>query len=394
MHYDIIIIGGGLVGASFAQALRDTSLKVALVDAKLPSQNDARLFALNYGSCQLLKNMCIWQDLVDKATPIHQVHVSHQGYFGAMRLRRDDVKLATLGYVIPAKYIEASLNQHLARGNCTIYRPATLTHIVQHEQHAALTLEMEHGVSTITGTLIIGADGTHSTVREQMNIECELFDYQQSAIVTRTQLTRSHHHVAYERFTHDGSTIAMLPLFDKSCATIWTLPHEKALQYQQLSDSEYTRVLQQAFGYRLGKLVSIDQRFMYPIKMLRANNHVSGHLFLLGNAAHTLHPVAAQGFNLALYEVAILIDGIQSLRHKRLPITALALQTIYANSEKHQSRSIQLSHRLPQLFTNQSKMFSIAVQFGMIGLDLATPLKQKLLQTIMGRQTPIPSLLL
>src|SRR5579883_942585 len=220
MHYDLIIVGGGLVGAGLAAALPDK--RIALIDAKLPSQDDPRLFALNYGSCQFLQHLGLWPMLAAHAAPIHQVHVSYQGRFGAVRLTREDAHLPTLGHVIPARFIEAALHDKLASSiHITLYRPAKLISLHQQEGRVTLTLDTAIGQKILHAPLVIGADGTESTVRSQLNIPITVVDYHQSAIVTRTTLKRSHHHIAYERFVDNGA-IAMLPLVGNECATIWT----------------------------------------------------------------------------------------------------------------------------------------------------------------------------
>lgn len=394
MKYDLIIVGGGLVGAGLANALRQSHLRIALIDAKLPSSEDPRLFALNTSSCQFLENLRIWPELTAHATPIQQVHVSHQGHFGAVRLRAEDVSLPTLGYVIPAHYIEAALNKELNNlANCTVYRPAKLQAIQQEAGEVRLTITTETGEKTLIAPVVIGADGTESTVRAQLNIHTDIFDYDQSAIVTRTQLSRSHHQIAYERFHKEGA-IAMLPLAENECATIWTVDNEKMKELMGLSNSAFLQALQTTFGYRLGRLQNIKQRYVFPLRMVRAEKAVVQSVFLLGNSAHTLHPIAAQGFNLALYEVAALAEKIIEKTTQREPLTALDLENISAQTLKQQAMSIGVSHRLPGFFTNQSTLMGLAVQVGMMGLDIATPIKKRFIKSMMGRTGRVPSLLL
>lgn len=384
-HYDLIIVGGGLVGAGLAVALRDTDLKIALVDARIPDCNDPRLFALNAGSCQFLENINIWSQLAEYACPIHQVHVSHQGHFGAVRMRCEDVKLQSLGHVIPARYIEAALNDALiSLKNCDLYRPAILKKLHQENEKAELIISTESGEKILESKLVIGADGTESTVRKELNIATERFDYGQSAIVTRTTLKRSHHHIAYERFNGKGA-IAMLPLIDDECATIWSGENAMISELMSLSDNDFLSKLQKEFGYRLGRLESIQKRHVFPLTMVRAEKAIAGCVYLLGNSAHTLHPIAAQGFNLALYEVATLVQGIKDKTD---------LQTIWKKTQKRQAGSIGVSHRLSQLFMDDSLAKNLVAQVGMLGLDIASPIKKKFLQGMLGRSGEIPDLLL
>jgi 2-octaprenyl-6-methoxyphenol hydroxylase len=395
--YDLIIVGGGLVGAGLARALSDLDLSIALVDAKLPSATDPRLFALNKSSCQLLQNLGVWPHLAKHAAPIHQVHVSHQGRFGSVRLRREEVDAVSLGHVIPAYLIESALNDALLTlDNVTLYRPATLTTLTQTNGVATLTLAQDDQCIHLQSGIVIGADGAESIVREQANIATELFDYEQCAIVTRTSLQRSHHHIAYERFLSEGA-IAMLPLAETSqheCATIWTTGVTFAEKLMAMSEAEFLNALQHDFGYRLGRLQATSKRHVFPLRMLRAKKAVEQSVLLLGNALHTLHPIAAQGFNLALYEVAALVEGIKAARTKQELISANTLQAMIERTQQQQSASIGVSHRLPQFFSQQSFLMSFISQLGMVGLDIALPLKRKFINSMMGRAGSVPRLLM
>lgn len=388
MRFDLIIVGGGLVGAGLAAALRQSPLQIALIDARVPSNDDPRLFGLNSTSCHFLKNLGIWEQLAEHAAPIHQVHVSRKGRFGAVRLQREDLKLKELGNVIPARHIEHALNT-MSLPNVTLFRPAQLKAITQQDGVASLTLITETGEKILQSSIVIGADGTESTVRKCLNIKTDITDYDQSAIVTRTQLSRSHQHIAYERFTDNGA-IAMLPLTGNECATIWSAETTFISELMTLTDAEFLVALQKEFGMRLGPLQGISQRHLFPLRMVRAEKMVDQCVFLLGNSAHTLHPIAAQGFNLALYEVATLVDAIMT--HETF--TAAELQEISHKTQSQQATSIGVSHRLSQLFANESACVNIGLQLGMIGFDLVTPLKKRFLEGMMGKTRYVPSLLL
>lgn len=394
LRYDLIIVGGGLVGAGLAVALRHSGLHIALVDARLPSNNDPRLFALNAGSCQFLENLMLWPQLNQYASPIHQVHVSHQGRFGAVRLKNEEVNLPALGNVIPAHYIESALNESLATlPNCDIYRPAKLMQLSQQDNTARLTISTEEGEKNLQSSIVIGADGTESTVRAQLNIRTDVFDYDQSAIVARINLKRTHHHIAYERFNQHGA-IAMLPLKGEECAMIWTADNVIISQLMELTDAAFLEKLQFEFGHRLGKLQAIQKRHMFPLRMVRAEKAVDQCVMLLGNSAHTLHPIAAQGFNLALYEVAALAEGIMKKIAGQQPFNTDDLQKICAQTQKQQAASIGVSHRLSQWVSKSSILSGLAVQLGMIALDVSTPIKKRFIQGMLGRTGRVPGLLL
>ncbi len=393
MRYDIVIIGGGLVGTGLAAALRDSGFRIALIDARMPSNNDHRLFALSASSCQFLQNLDLWQKLATHAAPIHQVHVSRQGRFGAVRLKREEARVAALGHVIPAREVETVLNDLVAalpEQICNIYRPAKLLSLTQQAACVELNIETAEGKLALEASVVIGADGTESTVRNELKIAVEETDYQQTAIVFKTSLQRSHQHIAYERFTNDGA-IAMLPLPDNQCASIWSVANEKAAQLLAMDDATFLQSLQNEFGYRLGKLRAVSPRQTYPLRMRRAKQMVAGRIMLIGNAAHTLHPIAAQGFNLAVREAAALVDAFAAANGDA---TQVNLEKAYQQTLKQQNMSMGVSNKLPDLFSSQNALLSVVVQLGMIGLDVLSPFKQYFIKGMMGRGGAVPSLLL
>lgn len=393
-RFDLIIVGGGLVGASLALALRSSGLSIALIDARQPGFDDPRLLALNSSSCQFLKNLGLWQKLALHATPIHQVHVSQRGHFGAVRLHRDDVCLPSLGHVIPACFIETAMHDALqALPHFTLFQPATLQTLQSDDHGVEITIMSAQGEKKLYSPILIGADGTESTVRTQLGMTVKTVDYQQSAIVTKTLLHRSHQNIAYERFNAHGA-IAMLPLTDDTCATIWTADNEKVAQLMALSEVEFLQTLQKEFGYRLGRLQGVQQRHVFPLRMVQVENAVVQGVYLLGNSAHTLHPIAAQGLNLALYEVASLAQHMMEKRANNEWLTTVDLQQIGVQTQKQQAISINLSHRLAKLFSNKSVWIAMALQLGMIGLDVATPIKKRFIENVMGRMGRMPQLLL
>lgn len=393
MHYDVVIVGGGLVGASLACALNDLPLSIALIDAKIPTHNDPRLFGLNYSSCQFLKNIQVWPSLASVSAPIHEVHVSYQGHFGAVRLKREEMGLQTLGHLVPAYALEMALNEKLAQQkNVTLYQPATLKQLMQSDK-ATLLFESEGQEKKIQTSLVIGADGAESTVRQLVNIKTNVVDYQQSALVMRTTLQKEHHHIAYERFTKTGA-IAMLPLIGKEYATIWTVDNGLLPELKALSDDAFLARLQREFGYKLGKFERISARHHYPLRQIQAEKSVDQHVFLLGNALHALHPIAAQGLNLALYETAVLVDGIKAKLKQGQSIQANDLLAMSDRLQMQQSISSGVSHRLSQWFGTSSVLKQAALQWGMVGFDLITPLKRKFMSAMLARSQQVPSLLL
>jgi 2-octaprenyl-6-methoxyphenol hydroxylase len=382
MSFDVIIIGGGMVGATLAAVLKNTDIRVGLVDASrsIPAE-DERLIALNDASVSLFENSGLWAKLQPYAVPIKQVHVSQRGRFGITRIDASVVGLSALGYVVPAKYINAVLEAHLSDArNITFIKPATLESFVQDANGVDLSVKTDQGMQFYHAKLVIGADGSYSTVRKLLDIPTETTDYKQSALVTTTTLMRDHDHIAYERFLDEGA-LAMLPLMDMKVATIWTAEDERIAELLKLSDHDFLRELQDHFGYRLGRLQSTGVRAVYPLKMIKAKYQHQQHVYLIGNAAHTIHPIAAQGLNLALYEVAVVA-------------TALLEKNLSLMDELEKPRfSETLSHRLTELFSSDLFVVNQFRQAGLVGLDVMSGLKKRFATKAIGRSGFIPTLL-
>lgn len=397
MHFDLIIVGGGMVGAGLAAALKDCDLSIALIDARIPDKKDAKLFALNKTTCNFLANIHLWNKLFQNASAIKEVQISKQGKLGSVALHASEIKQDVLGYVVPAFYIEQALNNQLtSQANLTVFRPAKLKKLTQTKDHATLIIERNNEDKQITTNILIGADGTDSTVRNALHIATDVKELHQTAIVFRTTLKRSHHQIAYQRFLQHGA-IAMLPLKGDEhhfyCASIWSAETKTAQSLIALSADKFIAHLQKEFGYRLGKLLAISERHAYPLRQITAKSTHSGCTLLIGNAAHTFHPVAAQGFNLAIYEVAILVDQIKLALASSTKMTLTELMK-RENHSFQQQISLSVSHWLPEIFAQDTPIFSSLRSSAMLSFDMLPALKKKFLERMMGKINRVPSLLL
>lgn len=314
--YDVVIAGGGLVGGSLAIALGNLPLRVALIEAVEPDAPeqpsfDDRTIALSHGSCRILRSIGIWDRLMrsDSCWAIHKIHVSEQGRFGTALIDSSEQGVAELGFVIRSRELGQAIWAHLReQGSVELLCPARAEGTQVAAAARAITLRRADGVSEAITRLLIVADGVNSKLRSQVGISADSTDYGQVAVVANVQVdVRKLGHQAYERFTPEGP-LALLPGPAGRCTVVMACAAATAAQLCAASDTEFLTRLQTAFGYRLGVLRAVGKRSTYPLSLSVAAELVAERAVLVGSAAHGLHPVAAQGFNLGLRDVAALVD--------------------------------------------------------------------------------------
>lgn len=399
-QYDLIIIGGGLVGASLCLALAHLPIRIAIIEAKVinynsPTHSDARSIALSYGSFKIFSTMGLKQDLLLNSAPIFKIHVSDQGRFGSTVFTAKDLQVPALGYVISFDAINQLLAQHLLHcKNTELFAPSQIIDVSKSQDNIwQINIKHKDQIIALKSQLMIAADGNNSTIRQQQQFPIIEKDYPQSAILTKIRLKHAHSNTAYERFTHDGA-IALLPLNDLNASIVWTMPHHKAKQMMSATDEIFLHNLQQSFGSRLGNFVEIGIRYYFPLKMIIAKQQIKSGLLLLGNAAQSLHPIAAQGFNLALKHVAFLADAINKAYNEKLEITDNYLIENYLNKiEKDRQQIINFTHYLTKIFGNNTILLNSLRDSGLTLLDLLPNTKKMFAQKCMGLSGKLPNIL-
>jgi 2-octaprenyl-6-methoxyphenol hydroxylase len=457
--YDIVIAGGGLVGASLAVALRDTRWRVAVVEP-IPPQAEAqpsfddRQTALAPTSRRFFENLGLWQAIEAKASPIRRIHVSDRGHGGFTRLDAAEEGLPALGHVAPNRVLGAVLAPAMAEA-ADVFCPAriTQTHPVMEPAeaesdpdaarapaagdpagHAAsspaetqavarqVVIETESGPQTVSTRLLVVADGMRSTTREALGIGLDERDYGQSAIIANLRTQHPHHGTAYERFTPDGP-LAVLPAGQDAASMVWTLAHDEArAAATEWSEAKFLESLQTAFGWRLGRLEAVGKRQVYPLWAVTADQFCAQRAVIMGNAAHALHPVAGQGFNLALRDVAGLVEALGgdtqldepgAVDDANGPAGAGDTGSLadaadagraadpgdpdrlaaYARSRRSDyRRTFTFTDGLVRLFSNEFLPLVAARNVGLTLLDLFPPARRALLKQATGAAGDVPAL--
>lgn len=374
---DILIIGGGLTGATLMLALQNLGFSTLLVEAqsfkdKLEPDFDARSLALSPASQRILNMLGVWEYLQSHATPIKTIHISDQHHFGTSRLQGTEHD--PLGYVVEMQYINQALHQLLDLNQ--VLAPATISAVDVDRQTAVIQTEL--GEIEVAAQLIVAADGAHSQVRRFCNVPSQTKLYAQHAIVANIGLAKAHDGRAYERFTSDGP-LALLPMQKQRMSLVWAMPPGTAAQMMSLTDADFLKQLQQIFGYRLGRFIKVGTRSFFPLQQVLMPKQVKGAVVFVGNAAHTLHPVAGQGFNLGLRDVATLA---QCITQYGLNQTMLAH---YTQLRAHDQKMItRFTDGLIGIFTSRLPGLGLARGLSLMAFDNLPVLKNILARYAQG----------
>jgi 2-octaprenyl-6-methoxyphenol hydroxylase len=400
-RYDIVIAGGGMIGTSLALALAPLELRIAVVEAVARGQPahpsfDERTTALSRSSQRMFQAMGLWPEVAAASTPITSIHVSDRGRFGFSHIDAAEQQVEALGYVVINRVLGEVLGKALdAFDNLHWHCPARIAALSTGADRVDVRIEGEHGARTLSASLLVAADGAGSTVRGLLGIASSRVDYRQCAVIGNVLPERNPDHRAFERFTASGP-LALLPIADGRAAFIWTLPPAKAGSVMELEDSAFVDSLQEAFGYRLGRFDKVGRRASYPLTLSRASRLTATRSVLVGNAAHGLHPVAAQGFNLGMRDVACLCDCIEeALGDGRGAggIGDAAVLKAYAEWRRSDHRKVvYFTDGLVRLFGNTSAPVRVLRNIGMLGFDLIPGVRTAFARHTMGLAGRLPRL--
>ena len=407
--YDVVIAGGGMVGLSLALQLAAVSnaIKILIVERFPATQDqaskdtppdyhrtfDARSTALSYGSQNILSNLGLWSSLEKHIAPINSIHVSNRNKLGSAVMHQSDIGWPALGYVVENAWLGSVLL--CAAQQChqiDICCPGMVTDIrslpvgvdvdVEVNVEDKATPSTEH--KKLRAQLIVIADGANSALRKKLGIDVKARDYQHSALITNVCFNRHRttgaapiNDMAFERFT-DWGPMALLPLDHHDdrvprSSLVWTMSHEKAEELLNVNDDIFLSMLQERFGHRVGEFTKVGQRFSFPLRLVEACEQVRSGVVLMGNAAHSLHPVAGQGFNLALRDCARLTELLMAAFNNKKPLGDISLLQSYKKQQSFdQEKTIGFSDKASDIFTLRQWPLSLLGGMG-LGLIDASP---------------------
>ena len=372
-HVDILIAGGGPVGATLALALRASGLTVMVLEARshFSHRADPRTLALSYGSRLILQRLGIWQSLPQPAV-IETIHISHKGGLGRSVLSAAAEKVPALGYVVNYAALNEALHAALTHSQIHYITGARVTQVRSVQSYAVADFEHNGALHQVTARLLALADGGRN-LSDIPGVKQHVRDYGQSAVIAHVKTELAQCNVAYERFTPEGP-VALLPSGD-GYALVWTTAPEKVPDMLQWDDATFLAKLHAHFGDRLGAFTQTGPRASFPLT-LRYSKPVAGpRIVLLGNAAQMLHPVAGQGFNLGLRDAWEL--SVEILRTVPGQIGSAAMLSNYSQSRKPDTQGgILFTDALVRTFSNDSLALQHARGAALMALDMLPPVKR------------------
>lgn len=397
-NFDVIIIGGGTIGQTLAAMLQALPLRIAIVEAKPLSNTHSpfaqRPIALSHASQVIFSTLGWWQDIAAAAMPISTIHVSERGQFGSTVVHAAEQGVPALGYVSAAYHIENVIsNKAASLTNVTWLRPATLGSAELHDSQWQVSVASETGSRTLHAPLLIGADGRQSSLRQCLHIDVISKDYDQVALITTVGLQRPHEQIAYERFTAQGP-MGLLPMCAQRAGLVWSMTPAQAEQFCQLDETQFLKQLQETFGYRSGRFTQAGPRLTFPLSLVAAEQVAQRGAILVGDAAQGLHPVAGQGLNLGMRDIAILAELIRDhcRAHEHLCVDALWQEYAQARANDRQ-RTMLFSDFVSRIFVPQLKGLSLLRDMGLCAIDLIPPFKRRFVRQNMGMMSSMPELM-
>jgi len=313
IDYDVVIVGGGIVGATLACGLKDSGLKVTIIESQPPESAIGRrqAYALTLQTGRILKQIGVWDDIINKITTFYQISLSDSDYPNVVKFLPQDLGTDELGYVGEHGVMLSAMYDFLEQcPNVSWQCPAILKSVNYDSDFVKIEIEKDGNSQQFYSRIVVAADGAKSRLREEAGIKTQGWKYWQSCIAMTIKTERSHENVAFERFWPSGP-MGVLPLPGNRCQVVWTAPHAEAQALKELDETEFLKLLEYRTGGLLGKLELLSDRYVYPVQLMQSDRYVQHRLALVGDAAHCCHPVGGQGLNMGIRDAGALAEVLK-----------------------------------------------------------------------------------
>lgn len=397
LQADVVIVGAAMSGAVLALSLaalpqgNGQALKIVLIEANVQANDvsnaahagfDARAIALSAGSCDALTRRGLWPLFAPYAQVISDIHVSDRGHLGQTNLTAKEYQLAALGQVIELASVGAQLQQKVAQHQQIVLRCPVQIQAIERRQNSVL-IQLDNGEHW-QSRLLVAADGAHSYVRQQAKMAVHRHDFLQSAIIATIKTQQHPHGRAFERFTEEGP-LALLPMQQGLSSLVWSVASSRQATLMSLSDEAFCKALQQAFGWRLGRIEQVGPRHTYPLILTQVDYPLAHRTLLIGNAAHALHPIAGQGFNLAMRDVDVLVATLADALAQGEDIGQFrVLNRYWQQRSDDQQQTVWLTSTLARLFANEYWPLVVGRNLGLDAMARCGGLKARLARRTLG----------
>ncbi len=341
-NYDLTIVGGGIVGATLAVALKNVGLKIAIIEAQslTATAKRQRAYALSILSGKILEGIGVWQDIFPHIGKFKHIRLSDNFFSGVVKFKTADLNTDYLGYVGEHSYIQSALQKSsLDSANITYFENAVIKTIDSQADCTKITIETNEQKTTLQTKLLVGADGAKSTVRQFAQIKTRGWKYSQSCVAFTIKHTAPNNDIAFERFWQTGP-MGILPLPDNRCQVVWSAPHTLAQELKSLSDDEFITRLAQHTQESLGEMKLISDRIVFPVQLMQSNTYIKPRLALIGDAAHCCHPVGGQGLNLGIRDAAALAQVLTQAYQAKEDIGSISVLEKYNQWRKQENLMI------------------------------------------------------
>jgi 2-octaprenyl-6-methoxyphenol hydroxylase len=394
-EYDLVIVGGGIIGLTLASALKDSGLSILLIEAKVASAAVAKgqAYAVHQLSALIYQGIGVWDKILPQIAKYCRVRLSDADYPNVVEFTTDDINTAELGYVAEHQALLQPLQKFVQDcANVTYLCPAEVVNTQYQKDIVAIDIKVADQLYTVRSKLLIAADGARSPIRQAAGIKTSGWKYWQSCIVAFVKPEKPHNNTAYERFWSSGP-FAILPLPENRCRIVWTAPHEEAKALCALDDEQFLRELTRRYGDQMGKLELLGDRFVFQVQLMQSDRYVLPRLALIGDAAHNCHPVGGQGLNLGIRDAAALAQVIQTAHQAGKDIGDIQILKGYERWRKLENLTILgFTDLLDRMFSNNFLPVVVVRRLGLWFLQRVPVLKVFMLKLMIGLKGRTPEL--